>query len=332
MTDNNKAAEASPEAEENYPSKAAIGSYVLISPCRDEAKYMEQTLHSVIAQSVRPAKWIIIDDGSTDQTPQILDEFRKKIDWIEIISRTDRGHRSVGPGVIDAFYAGYENINPDDYEYFCKLDLDLLLPRRYFEILIARMATNPRIGTCSGKAYVEDNGRLVEEWHGDETSLGQTKFYRTSCFKAIGGFVREVMWDGIDCHRCRIKGWIACSWDEPELRFIHLRPEGSSDQSVYKGRMRHGAGQYFMGTGFVYMAASAIYRIRQKPYVFGGLAMLWGWMKSALEGRPRYQDAAFRDFLRHYQWRALWVGKKRAIEESTKKNRTTGSISPWPKL
>jgi poly-beta-1,6-N-acetyl-D-glucosamine synthase len=124
-----------------------------------------------------------------------------------------------------------------------------------------------------------------------------------------------VMWDGIDCHRCRMNGWIACSWDEPELRFVHLRPQGSSQRGIYTGRMRHGYGQYFMGTGFLFMAASAIYRVNQKPYVLGSLAMLWGWIKSALSGKPRYQDAAFRTFLRRYQWRVLWVGKKRATEE-----------------
>jgi biofilm PGA synthesis N-glycosyltransferase PgaC len=289
--------------------------YVLISPCRDEAEYMRQTLDSVLAQSAPPAKWVIVDDGSTDEAPQILEEYANRYDWIEIVTRRDRGRRLVGPGVIDAFYAGYETINPDDYEYVCKLDLDLRLPQRYFEILMARMAADPRIATCSGKAYVEMNGALVYERHGDETSLGMTKFYRVLCFKGIGGFVREVMWDGIDCHRCRMKGWIACSWDEPELRFIHLRPEGSSQQSVYTGRMRHGFGQYFMGTGFLFMAASALYRVTEKPYVFGSLAMLCGWMKGFLQGTPRYEDAEFRKFLRRYQRRALWVGKKRAIEE-----------------
>ena len=231
------------------------------------------------------------------------------------MTRGDRGRRLVGPGVIDAFYAGYEAINPDDYEFLCKLDLDLRLPPRYFEILMERMIANPRIATCSGKAYIYENGQLVNERHGDDTSLGMTKFYRVSCFTAIGGFVREVMWDGIDCHRCRMNGWIACSWDEPELRFVHLRPMGSSQQSIYAGRMRHGYGQYFMGTGFLYMAVSAASRLNQKPYVLGSLAMLWGWVKSALQRKPRYEDAAFRKFLRRYQWRVLLVGKRRATEE-----------------
>lgn len=292
-----------------------MNRYVLISPCRDEAAYMRQTLDTVISQSIRPAKWVIVDDGSTDETPRILAEYRAQHGWIEVVTQSDRGRRAVGPGVIEAFYAGYATINPDDYEYLCKLDLDLRLPPRYFEILIERMTANPRIASCSGKAYIEEDGRLLAENHGDETSLGMTKFYRVSCFKAIGGFVREVMWDGIDCHCCRMKGWIACSWDEPELRFVHLRPMGSSLQSVYTGRMRHGYGQYFMGTGFLFMAASALYRITEKPYVLGSLAMLWGWMKSALQRKPRYDDAGFQKFLRRYQWRALWVGKRRAIEE-----------------
>ena len=295
-------------------------NYVLISPCRNEAEYMRQTLDTVVAQSIRPAKWVIVDDGSTDETPQILAEYAGQHDWIKIVTRADRGRRAVGPGVIEAFYAGYEAINPDDFNYLCKLDLDLRLPQRYFEILMQRMEENPLIATCSGKAYIEENGHLVNERHGDETSLGMTKFYRVSSFKAIGGFVREVMWDGIDCHCCRMKGWIACSWDEPDLRFVHLRPMGSSQQSIYVGRMRHGYGQYFMGTGLLFMTASAISRINEKPYVLGSLAVLWGWIKSALDGKPRYNDLTFRRFLRKYQMSALLMGKKKAIEKIFRQN------------
>lgn len=289
--------------------------YVLISPCRDEARYMRETLDSVISQSKRPARWVIVDDGSTDETPQILADYSKKHDWIEIVTRGNRGGRSVGPGVIEAFYTGYAAIDPENYDFVCKLDLDLRLPSRYFEILLERMVNDPRIATCSGKAYVEENGKLVNEGHGDDTSLGMTKLYRLSCFKAIGGFVREVMWDGIDCHRCRMNGWIACSWDEPELRFVHLRAMGSSQQSIYVGRMRHGQGQYFMGTGPLYMLASALSRLNEKPYVLGSLAMMWGWMKSALQRKPRYNDAEFRQFLRRYHRRVLLMGKTRALGE-----------------
>lgn len=289
----------------------------VISPARDEAQYAKRSLDSMIAQTMRPDRWIIVDDGSTDETPAILAEYASAHDWITVIRRDDRGHRAVGPGVIDAFYAGYDTIDPAQYEFVCKLDLDLDLPTRYFEILLERMAADPRMGTCSGKPWMELDGRLVDEksMTGGENSVGMTKLYRTACFQNIGGFVREVMWDGIDGHRCRMHGWVATSWDDPELRFVHLRPMGSSQTSWWTGRVRHGYGQWFMGTGFLYMLASAVFRMTQRPYVVGGIAMLWGWVRSALRRDPRYPDLEFRRFLRRYQWRALLLGKRRALRE-----------------
>ena len=294
---------------------SSTGRYVLITPCRNEAAFARQTLDSVTGQTVPPALWVIVDDGSTDQTPDILAEYAQRFDYIRIIRRADRGRRSVGPGVVEAFYVGYQSIAPEAFDYICKLDLDLELPRRYFEILIERMEANPRIGTCSGKPYFRTaRATLVSEACGDETSVGMTKFYRVACFLDIGGFVPQVMWDGIDCHRCRMKGWIACSWDEPELRFIHLRPMGSSHHGIWTGRKRHGSGQYFMGATLTYMTASALYRMTRRPFVVGGVGMWWGYVSSMVAGRPRYDDLGFRQFLRDYQWDCLRRGKKKATE------------------
>jgi biofilm PGA synthesis N-glycosyltransferase PgaC len=296
------------------PCERPLRSYCLISPCRNEQEHLQRAIATVLEQSARPWLWVIVDDGSTDETPRILAEHAARHDWIRIVRREDRGSRSVGPGVIDAFYAGYATIDPAEFEYLCKLDLDLELPPRYFESLMDRMEAEPRIGTCSGKAYYVDatSGDLVSEKCGDETSLGMTKFYRTSCFEQIGGFVRQVMWDGIDCHRCRMLGWIACSWDDPHLRFVHLRQTGSSDRGIWVGRRRHGFGQYFMGTGPVYMTASALYRMTRPPLVVGGAGMLWGYFASALAGKERYGDREFRTFLRRYQWDCLVWGKRAA--------------------
>ncbi len=287
--------------------------YLLVTPCRDEAEYARRTLESVTQQTVVPAKWIIVDDGSTDETPAILAEYAERFPWIEIVRREDRGMRSVGPGVIEAFYFGWDKINPEQFDFICKFDLDLDIPERYFELLIERMHANPRIGTCSGKPYFDvGEGRLVSEACGDEMSVGMTKFYRTECFLEIGGFVREVMWDGIDCHRCRMLGWIACSWDDPELRFVHLRPMGSSQQSLWVGRKRHGFGQWFMGTGPLYMFASAVFRMSRPPYFVGGFGMLAGYLASWAQRARRYEDLSFRIFLRQYQADCLVVGKERA--------------------
>jgi biofilm PGA synthesis N-glycosyltransferase PgaC len=201
--------------------------YCLVSPCRDEAEYMERTLETVTGQTEPPSLWVIVDDGSTDQTPEILRQWSARFDYIRVVTRPDRGARKVGPGVIDAFYSGYATISQRDFDFVCKLDLDLELPPRYFEILMDKMEADPRLGTCSGKPYMLLDGKLVSEKCGDENSVGMTKFYRVQCFEEIHGFVREVMWDGIDGHRCRMLGWVAASYDEPDLRFVHLRPMGS---------------------------------------------------------------------------------------------------------
>jgi hypothetical protein len=295
--------------------------YLLVSPCRNEAEYMKLTLDSVIAQTVQPSLWVIVDDGSTDETPNILAEYAEKYSFIQVITRENRGHRSVGPGVIEAFYHGYDQVDVSQFEFICKFDLDLDLPNKYFETLIDRMNANPRLGTCSGKAYFKDknSGELISEKCGNEMSVGMTKFYRRTCFEEIGGFVRQVMWDGIDCHKCRQLGWIAESWDEPELNFIHLRPMGSSQKGIFTGRMRHGFGQYFMGTGVIYMAASSVFRMVHPPYVLGGLAMFWGYLKSLISREKRFDDHQLVKFIRTYQWSCLIKGKTEATKQLNQK-------------
>ncbi len=277
---------------------------------------MRRTLDSMVAQTVHPTLWIIVDDGSTDETPEILAEYAAEHDWIRVVPKPDRGHRAVGPGVIEAFYVGLETVELKDYNCLCKLDLDLDLPPRYFEILLQRMADDPRIGTCSGKPYIMRGGELVSEKKSDDMSVGMTKFWRRSCFEAIGGLVREVMWDAIDCHKARQLGWRAVSWDEPELRFEHLRPMGSSQTSIYTGKRRHGFGQYFMGTDPFYFTATAVFRSIEPPYILGGLSMMLGFFGAMLRGERRLDDPELRAFIRSYQRRILRKGRARAMAET----------------
>ena len=292
---------------------SARRKYLIVSPCRDEAAHMRRTLDSVSRQSAPPALWVVVDDGSTDETPAILADYAAKLPYLRVVRREDRGRRSVGPGVIEAFEVGYRSVDAREFDYLCKLDLDLDLPPKYFEGLMRRRDAEPRLGTCSGKPWYPDaRGRLVSEKCGDEMSVGMSKFYRTACFEEIGGFVPHVMWDGIDCHRCRMLGWTARSDDDPDLRFLHLRAMGSSHKGLWTGRARHGAGQHYMGTGLVYMTASALFRMTRPPLLVGGLAMEWGWLKSWFQRKPRYGDAEFRRFLRRYQRECLIYGKQRA--------------------
>jgi glycosyltransferase involved in cell wall biosynthesis len=293
----------------------AADRWVAIAPCRNEAQFLHRCLDSLVAQTRRPDLLLVVDDGSSDATPDILAQYAAAHPWIRVTRRADRGHRSVGPGVMEAFHHGLDQVDLDSFEFLCKLDLDLDLPPRYFETLIGRMRDDPRLGTFSGKPYIRVAGRLVSEDNGDDVTVGPTKFYRVACFRDIGGFTRTLLWDVIDCHRARQRGWRVASRDEPDLRFEHLRVMGSSHKGVLTGRQRYGRSQWFMGADPLFFIASAIRRMRNPPYVTGSVAMIYGYARAWIEGMERLPDAELRAFIRRYQRRALLVGKARAVAE-----------------
>ena len=294
--------------------------YCLISPARNEGDYIRNTLDSVLAQTVLPKRWIVIDDGSTDDTPRILAEYAAKHSFIEVHNRVDRGRRALGGGVVEVFNEGLELLGDDPVDFVCKLDVDLILPPRYFERLLEEMARDARLGSVSGKPYfrVPAKGtkeQLRSERIGDDVSAGMTKFYRRAFLDDIGGLVKGLIWDGIDCYRGRMLGWRSKSIEDPELRFIHLRPMGSSDRGIMTGRRRLGEGYWFAGAAPLFVFASAMYRLTHKPALVGSVATLQGYAKAWLRGDPRYDDLEFRRYLRRYHRAMLTRGRARALEQ-----------------
>jgi hypothetical protein len=233
-----------------------------------------------------------------------LREAQRRIPWLRVVRREDRGFRKLGGGVIDAFNDGLARVELE-HDFVAKMDVDLEFSSRYFEKIMAYFDADPKLAAASGKVFRPEGDTLVEEFMIDEMVAGQFKLYRRPCFAAIGGFVREVMWDGIDFHRARMAGYRTASLADPELRIIHLRLMGSSDKSVYRGRLRWGRGQWFMGTSPLYAIASGLFRTREKPYVIGGLAIIAGYLGAALARAPRYNDPEFRRSLHRWQHRRL---------------------------
>src|SRR5688572_16250082 len=311
---------ASP-ADQPKPSRR----YLLISPCRDEAAFLQTTIDSVGSQTVLPAKWIVVDDGSTDQTPRILEAARERYDFIEVIRRDNRGTRSVGPGVIDAFYAGLESANLDDYDFVCKLDVDLEFQPRYFERLMEMFEKDPALGNLSGKLFLRYGSRLVEERLRDDNAIGPAKFYRVECFRQIGGFVRQVSWDGIDGQLCRMHGWVPAAVPEDELRVVHLRRMGSSEKSFWEGRLRWGRGKYFMGSRWYYVFAVAMYRMFEKPYVISGIGILVGYIGAAFRRETRFENADYLRFFRRYEFESLLFGRDRTMRKFNARVRARSS-------
>jgi glycosyltransferase involved in cell wall biosynthesis len=280
------------------------GRVVIISPCRDEERTLERTISCMKAQTRPPELWVIVDDGSSDRTPDILKEAAASIPWLQVVRRADRGERKVGGGVIEAFYAGLESVDIE-YAYIAKMDVDLEFSPNYIERLLTYFEADPDLASASGKVFRREGDGFVEEFMIDDMVAGQFKFYRRVAFERIGGFVREVMWDGIDFHCARMAGFRTASLADPELRITHLRLMGSSDRSVYRGRLRWGAGQWFMGSALPYVVASGVFRMREKPYGVGGLLIILGYLQAALRGMPRFERPGFRAELRRWQYSRL---------------------------
>ncbi len=277
---------------------------VIISPCRDEEATLEQTIACMRAQTCPPTEWVVVDDGSSDRTPEILEKASRSIPWLRVVRREDRGRRKVGGGVVDAFYAGLESVDID-YDFVAKMDVDLKFQPCYLEKMLRLFEADPDLACASGKVFRREADELVEEYIIDDMVAGQFKLYRRGSFERIGGFVREAMWDGIDIHRVRMLGQRSQSFHDPDLRLIHLRLMGSSERNIFVGRMRWGRGQWFMGSAFPYVVASGVFRMRERPRVLGGLLIIAGYLWAAIRRVPRYEDQEFRRELHRWQYARL---------------------------
>jgi biofilm PGA synthesis N-glycosyltransferase PgaC len=292
--------------------------YAIISPVRNEEKYLPQTIKCVLDQTVQPFEYIIVDDGSSDRTPAIIKKASQEYPWIKYIGRPNRGKRKVGPGVIEAFYDGYKALENSDYDFLCKMDGDLTVGPTYFEHLFDKFNRDPYLGSSSGKLYLDlGNGKVVEERISDESVLGGMLAIRRKCFEDIGGFVKQVMWDGIAFHRARMEGWRTRSFRDQELIIYDHRLMGSSYKNIYHGRLRWGWGQYFMGTHPLYILAVGTYRLFEKPLVLGGILIVLGYLKGWVTGAKQYQFPGFKKSLNAWQLERLKLGKRlEAISKS----------------
>ncbi|MEX2123300.1 MAG: glycosyltransferase family A protein [Woeseia sp.] len=278
---------------------------VIISPVRDESQFVRHTLEAMVAQSVRPEEWLFVDDGSKDDTRAIIQSFSEKHPWIRVISRDDRGFRQLGSGVIVAFNFGRSKLHSKEYKYIAKLDGDMSFPPRYLEIMLNKLKSDSRLAAVSGKVFRPEGGGYVEEFIIDEMVAGQFKLYKRDAFEAIGGFTESILWDGIDIHRCRMKGYKTLSIFDPDARLIHHRMMGSSDENIFKGRVRLGRGIWFMGYHPLYAIASGLYRTHERPYVIGGLIIIASYFCAAARREPRFEDSEFIEELQRWQLERL---------------------------
>lgn len=255
-----------------------LTNYIVVSPVKDEQRYVEDTIRSVIGQTITPLAWIIVDDGSTDNTSRIIQKYCNNHSWIKLV-RIDRDARRMpGSAVINAFNTGYELVRQSDYNYIVKLDCDLRFGADYFEGLISRFNENKNLGIASG-VYLENKGGAwsvikMPAYH----AAGASKMIRRECFQQIGGFVPFRGWDTVDEIRSQIMGWQTSHFEE--LRFYHLKTEGAGIGQLRTNIML-GEIYFITGGSRLFLLLKIIHRILfSRPVVIAGLMMFWGYLRS----------------------------------------------------
>ena len=278
--------------------------YVVVTPVRDEEKYIEHTLRSVVSQTMRPAEWVIVNDGSTDKTGEIIDRYVAAHPWIKVVTRKNRGFRKAGGGVVEAFYDGYGEIATPGWEYVVKLDGDLSFDPGYFEECFRRFSGDPRLGIGGGSIYNLEDGVPVLEPCPAFHVRGATKIYRRECWEQIGGLKVLTGWDTIDELKANMVGWNTKTF--PELRLIQHKTTGSADGD-WKNYVKNGLANYITGYHPAFMVVKCLKRLAERPYVVVSAGLLWGFLKGYLKNVPQVDDKELIRYLREQQINRLML-------------------------
>jgi poly-beta-1,6-N-acetyl-D-glucosamine synthase len=263
---------------------AAILKYVLVTPARNEAQYIELTIRSMIAQTHRPLRWVIVSDGSTDGTDEIVGKYIPDHPWIELVRMPERKERHFA-GKVHAFNAGYERLEGLEFDVVGNIDADVSFEPDHFEFLLARMAENERLG-LAGAPFREGTFQYDYRYSNIENVWGGCQLFRRTCFDSIGGYT-PLKGGGIDhvaVLSARMRGWQTRTFTERVCQ--HHRVMGTAMHGGLRARVRQGQKDYTMGNHPLWQAFRVLYQMRNRPYVIGGLALGWGYAKS-LFGRQK---------------------------------------------
>ncbi len=282
-------------------NRSRLPRYVIISPVRNEAQYIQQTIESVVGQTILPAVWVIVNDGSTDNTEAIIRQYAENYSWIKLVNRQDRGLRQRGKGVVEAFYDGLECID-QDYTFIVKLDGDVSFGAGYFEYLLGEFLADPQLGIAGGAVYERPDGKTWKLWAAEHHVRGPTKVYRKGCFDAIGGLTPSLGWDGVDEWKALYLGWKVHTF--LEVKIYHFRPTGAAGGSVHH-RVEQGYAAYRMGYHPLYLIARGSWHMLHRPYGIGGLAMIGAYLLAWLQKQDKIADPDVSRFIRQAQMKAL---------------------------
>jgi biofilm PGA synthesis N-glycosyltransferase PgaC len=282
----------------------SAGSYGLATAAYNEEKIMEQTIQSIVAQTRRPQKWIIVSDGSTDRTDEIVRSYAAQYDFIEL-DRISEDHPRNFTAQVHAINRGFAKLKTRPLDFIGNLDADITLEADYFRSLLDKFAQDPKLGMAGGYIYEKQDGEFKNRPGNSTSSVAHgVQMFRRECLEFLGGY-EPFSWGGTDSHACvrlRMMGWKVQSI--PELKAFHHRPTGAGFGSM-RYTFRGGLMDHYFGTHPVFELFRVARRILAKPYVVGGMVRLAGFVWGYCTGAKREVSAEYTRYLRQEQMSKL---------------------------
>ena len=281
------------------------GRYVVVTPVRDEARYVAETVASMACQTVTPTEWMVVDDGSTDGTAEILDRCANQIDWMRVIHRPDRGRRASGGGVVEAFNAGLAALSSPHWDFIVKLDGDLSFEPDYFRRCFFKFREDPELGVGGGTVCRLEAGEPRVDSTGDPPFhvRGATKIYRRECWDVIAPLTQAPGWDTIDEVTANFHGWTTRTFKD--ILLIQHKPTGRAD-GMWKNAFKNGRANYITGYHPAFMLAKTMRRaFRSRPFFVESTALLAGFCSGYIKRVPQMSDEAVIRYLRQQQVRRM---------------------------
>jgi glycosyltransferase involved in cell wall biosynthesis len=295
-------------------------TYAVITPARNEAAFIELTLESMVGQTVKPIKWVIVSDGSTDDTDEIVLKYAAEHEWIELMRLPERSERHFAAKV-HAFNAGYAMVRDLKYDIIANLDADISFAPDHFGFLLAKFAEDPLLGVA-GTAYIEDSSLKYDyDIVNIEDVSGQCQLFRRECYEEIGGYIpiKDGGIDSIPVYTARMKGWKTRSFTEKT--FVHHRIVGAAMGTLAAALFRTGKKAYFSGGHPLWELIRSLYNMKNKPYIVRGLLQFSGYMWPFLRRAERSISVELIAFRRKEQMQRLRILFKKLISsERTRKS------------
>jgi hypothetical protein len=290
------------------PDRSADLTYVLITPAWNEESHLGELIQSVTAQTALPLRWVIVSDGSTDRTDDIVRAAAATHPWICLLRRERASERHFA-GKAHAVNAGFESLRALSFDLIGNLDADITLPPNYYEFLLGRFAAMPDLGVA-GTPYVEDAERPdVHSYAHRFADLnhvsGACQFFRRRCFEEIGGYtpVKKGGIDWVAVTTARMRGWTTRTFLERVA--FHHRAMGTADRDRLRARFRHGQEEFLVGGHPLWQLLRGVFQMRHPPLLLGGLCLMAGYVSAWISRKPSPVPADLREFHRREQLQRL---------------------------